>query len=282
MTKKLIFKTPYTESSHTKDVNGLQVKQIIPRIPIPTYDEIKDENGKRREIRYISGCDTIFVDEQISEKYGYKRDRKATSIEKSDLTMESGYLIVYPEDKPQLAKYLQMCSYNGTNPNRMNRSQPLFIQEVREVIEKENYDTELKMFEAKKVLFDIQKDNAQLRRLGKALIGEVDSYEDLEIFNKLMKIATKDPEKVLTASKVAHNDIEDVINEAERLGAIQITASKTLWTTGEEILGYKPNTNAKKKLKEYFMQAENSSQLQTLREVVKEKKMNEAKKEVVA
>jgi hypothetical protein len=282
MQKSLVFKTPHTESSHTKDVNGTMVKQIIPRIPIPPYDEIIDENGKRREIRYISGCDTIFVDEQISDKYGYKRDRKATSIEKSDLTMENGFLITYPDDKPALSKYLMMCTYNGTDTTKKRRSQPLFIQIVKEKVEKENYDTELKMFEAKKVLFDIQKDDAQLRRLGKTLIGEVDSYESLEIFNKLMKIATKDPDKVLTANKVAHSDIEDTINDAERLGVITLEGSKALWATGEELVTYKVGSNGKAKLKTYFEKSDNSSQLQTLREIVREKKMNESKKEVVA
>jgi len=282
MQKSLVFKTPHTESSHTKDVNGTMVKQIIPRIPIPPYDEIIDENGKRREIRYISGCDTIFVDEQISDKYGYKRDRKATSIEKSDLTMENGFLITYPDDKPALSKYLMMCTYNGTDPNKKRRSQPLFIQIVKEKVEKELEDGNMKEYEAKTVVIKMKDNEVLLRRLGKAIIGDVDAYESVEVFNKLMKIATKDPDKVLTANKVAHSDIEDTINDAERLGVITLEGSKAVWATGEELVTYKVGSNGKAKLKTYFEKSDNSSQLQTLREIVKEKKMNESKKEVVA
>ena len=178
MQKSLVFKTPHTESSHTKDVNGTMVKQIIPRIPIPPYDEIIDENGKRREIRYISGCDTIFVDEQISDKYGYKRDRKATSIEKSDLTMENGFLITYPDDKPALSKYLMMCTYNGTDTTKKRRSQPLFIQIVKEKVEKELEDGNMKEYEAKTVVIKM-KDNEVSRPKRSLLI--------IQLFSSIFK-----------------------------------------------------------------------------------------------
>lgn len=273
--KALLYKVPTTHSPITKTINGQEVKQVLPRVVIPYRDEII-KDGQRQEIRYISGAKSIYVEEQI--KAGFPRDRQPSRLEKQDLTMEFGTLNVFKKDKPMLVEYLDAVNYNGTNPDRLTRSEALFVKYQPEVVEQEEYDSNMKRMEAQSILYKLKKeDGTMLRKLGQALLGGVDAYEDMEIVNKLMRIAQTDPDKILSASKVAHNDVEDVIAEAERLGAVKFTPTKAEWSTGEAIVSYKIGSDAKEKLKVHLSKSENSSTLSTLRQVVKDAKMKEHK-----
>ena len=82
---------------------------------IPSVDEIYDEKtGKNRKIRYVIGEQSIFVDEQKSDKPVI-----------GDVVFTNGILIV-PFQKPTLRDFLRASNYNEDNPDRIPGMNAIF------------------------------------------------------------------------------------------------------------------------------------------------------------
>lgn len=282
--KAIHYKVPFVDTPYTKDINGTIVKMITPRIVVPNIDTITEE-GRNRMIRHIHNADTIYVDEQVKAGFPLK-DEKGNFIRPTELdriTIIDGNLFAYPDRDKNLIEYLEKCTYNGGSKFRGNgRGAPLFIKVDTAAEAQISYDKETQTYEAKKIILE-SKDKETLRRLGKALLGNVDSLEDVELKNKLLTIATKDPSKITTITKSLQGDMSDLVEEAERLGVIQILATKVIYkSTDETITTYKIGSAGKSKLSEYLRKPENESQLAALKVFVKDAKMESVGKDVAS
>lgn len=103
-------------------------------LSIPVKDTIFDpETGTNRQIHYLPGEASIFVDEQSKE----------AQKTKSSIIFKSGTLMV-KRVQPNLHKYLTACNWFAGNENRMPGKTPIFkLDDVTRDIEKEMSDIDM-------------------------------------------------------------------------------------------------------------------------------------------
>ncbi len=302
MANKLVhYRVPKHESMYTMQGTNIQLTRV--RVPIPLTDVIVDKDGvlgekykgKRVSIRFVAGAETLVLDEQI--KQGIPRtgnrpeDYQPRPLDK--IVLIDGNYYTDMESDPLRTQYMTICNYNGSNANRDTNRNVLFEYVDKEKIAQKDYDEEIIMFTAKKLIIeDLKTDSEKLRRLGKILLGSVDSMDDMDVRNALLNIAKKMPdasnpvggsERILTAFKTLNQDSDDVINDAERLGVIQFTAAKAIWKDdGATITSYKIGSAGKSKLIEFLNKPENAETYQLLKDRVKEVRLKESEKFVAA
>lgn len=92
------------------------------------YDHI---SGTEREIRYLEGVNTIWVDEQEKLSESKKKQRP-------ELRFVWGKMRV-PAQKTALIHFLNVSNMNKANPNRMPESRAIFKLVDEEAIEQANY-----------------------------------------------------------------------------------------------------------------------------------------------
>jgi hypothetical protein len=284
-------KSPYTYK-HINTRTGKHDPVWDVRVKVPNTDVIMVD-GKREAIRFLNMYESIFVKEQVAQGAPtLEAERKELAgtghREVDEIIFDKGELWVDPTTRKNLADYLAKCNYNGDNPNRIKSRGILFNLVDSQVIAQKQLDAEFVMFNAKKLIFELKDDSVKLRRLGDLILGDSSAMEDTEVQTSLLNIAKLEPStanptsgasRILAAYKQLGSDISESINEAERLGIIQIQPSKVIWNDGSEIVTYRAGSKGKIKLTEYL--EKNQEILDLLKSSVSEK-MEEAAAEKVA
>ena len=277
--KPIYYKVPFDPSESPYTIQGTTHKIVAPRCPIPNMDSIlvTDANGKarRERIRYIDGLDTLKVEEQ--KKLGIDDKYQQNDIEKSDLLMTNGFIVVYPDQKPMLAEYLKITNRNGSNPNRDKQFSPLFVLDDREAqVEEKIVDID-RMYNALKMIDELRDGGTKLKPKGRKLgtiLGYGEGYEDRDVIAGLQKIAKEKPNALISAYKSLTDDSADLISEAERYNIISISATKVVLTSTEQtIASFKVGKGGKKGFTEFLSQAENSDTLKLLEQAVMDAKV---------
>lgn len=310
---QLIYRVPQTQSAaHDK---GSKISRLDVAFSLPLMDVIKDVDGilvnakgekglykgKMVKIRFVHGASTLVYDEQVlhlgipanastTNPNGYK----ASPLDK--IIFSKGFYLIDDEEDPMRALFLKICNANGSNEHRVSKYAPMFIfVDRKKNAEKELLDEDI-VYQAKTLIHkDLKKDSQKLRRLYRVMFGSDDALEDEEIRVQLLRVANKEPdsnnvsgaERILTAFRTLSNDVDDLIADAERLAVINISPTKITWNgDGNTIISYKAmskaGSGAKVKLIEFLSLPENSETLDLLKNVVKEKRMEESGKLVVS
>lgn len=138
--EELVSNSPYK-------VEGTDVVLDIPGSRnVPWRYNITTDDGEK-VIRYIRGCSSIFLTEQIA--MGFPADRQPTREEMSDLIFNAGQLYA---GRKNLAEYLDVLPLNKESPNRDNARN--FYRTVNEQKDqKEAYELELSKAKAKAAAF---------------------------------------------------------------------------------------------------------------------------------
>jgi hypothetical protein len=151
---------------------------------IPCIDEIYDEDSQEnRVIRYASGEQKIFLDEQFNQDMS----------KRAQITFFDGYLIVDRRQK-QLLQFLRMSNSNESNPNRMPGKKVIYREERPGVKATENMKYDKLMMEAKQTAYTLDLDEM----IGYARVLGFDVNRDpAEIRYALSVFAEDNPESFL-------------------------------------------------------------------------------------
>jgi hypothetical protein len=269
------YTTPNKSSAYT--IAGTPINRNITVIPNRCIVTI---NGSPTNLRYIYGCSTILLEEQV--KLGYKEDRK---IEDRDvIRLINGNHFSDDADKTRI-EYLDKCSYNRDAEGRDKSIQPLFyrVDYVKESTV--NVQLEMAMYEAKKLILEtLKKDRVKLRRVGEILLGNIDSQEDIQIIESLLTIANKfennnkdksGANKILATYKSISNDLSEKIDELIKEKIIVPSATKVITVEdNKELISFKVGSPFKKKLEDFFQTKDGEAQLLLLEELLSTKKKN--------
>lgn len=200
--------------------NGKKIVLDIPRMRNAPWKTTAIINGKEQEIRYVQGCDTIIVDEQVEKKY--PRDRKPTPAERKKLDIINGQLFA---DSDILIKYLDSIPQNADVPeaNRPPGTKVIFrelndgkknaAEYQRRVSQaKANaYITELSLEEAKNLLrlrYHSFVDENMSEEVAKIqLYDMVENEEGAVDFIEAHKALSVEDEVIILASKAMEADI---------------------------------------------------------------------------
>lgn len=284
MSKLVHYKVPIEKGESMYTMIDPKTKVVLMELvgvtlTVPNTDTIL-EDGNLREIRFIHGAPSIYVDEQI--KAGFLKDRKKSALDY--ITLIKGNIYIDAEKEKMKALYMEKCNYNLSNTNRDSDRVGwfIFVDKAKEATKELNNDM-IKFQAQKLILQDLEDNSEQLRRLGKVLLGAVDAMEDDEIKGALLSIIKKDPERVLTAYKTLSADTDEIIADAEKFGIIKILPTKVMWTKDEtNIMTTKAGKSNKGTLVEFLSKPENFDTLTLLKNVVKEQREVKANSEVVA
>lgn len=228
---ELIPNSPYT-------VENTDIVLDIPpirNVPTKYTCTIATEEGELREttIRYIRGCETILVEEQV--KLGYSIDRHATKEEMEDLVIKNGQLLA---TRTNLVKYLRTIPLNTGAPNRPANIRDYF-REVDPVAEqKEVFTTQFAIAKAKAKVFSLSEETTldllRMRYHGFVNTGTtdeeakmqvlrmIDEEGGLEFFEKYTAVPAIE---ATTEAEAAEAEAEISLNDHDRL---TILATKAL------------------------------------------------------
>lgn len=123
------------------------------KIPYPENYLIKNEDiifdeetGTERNIRYLEGVSSIYVEDQESLSEQKQKQRP-------DLRFRYGYMKV-PSNKPSLLKFLLSSNMNVDKKNRMAGSSPLYVMENYEAQEEKNLEKAEVRMDAMRIAMD--------------------------------------------------------------------------------------------------------------------------------
>lgn len=193
----------------------------------------KDGGYRYRNIRHISGCETIYVDEQ-------KAQGVTPNPELDQIVFENGLLLVANEgrDRSKFA-YLMACEFNFNNPHRPEHAEPKF-----RVIEKEK--------KAEQFLHNIS-DKLQAMSILTSLSERMEngfSYNNEKIdfmcslhgvhgyetpgekLQALVFVAEADPKKFIDSVANARSSYKVDIAEAERFNVISMAGDHASFMDG--------------------------------------------------
>lgn len=285
--EQINFRIPEKNSPYT--MKGTTTQIMDGWRNIPNEDTIIDKDGNQVEIRWFNGCPSIYVTEQ--EAKGFKRDRKYGVLDK--MIMIQGMYVLDPKRDKTKVEYLMICNYNGSNPKRDTSKRILFEFVDKGKIAQVDFDNDLYVFTTKKLIHvDLKNDSDKLRKLYSLVLGDHTAFEDVEIKNQLLRTADKNKdinnplsgaERILNAAKMLEEDTDDLVEDAERLGVIQVLADKVIYMgTDDKIIDYKLNTpNAKKRLIDFLKKPENEDKAKLIKKLVSEKRKEESARQVV-
>lgn len=194
-------------------------------LPVPA-ETVAIVNGRQRAIRFIMGCDTIFVDEQV--KLGWPLKRNPTAQERSLLTFLGGMNTI-PEGYSNLENYLESAPwFVGTEEQEKNKQRPPHARKLYTVYDQDKIDGEELEFEefvteARSLINDADKETLigllRLSRPGFVVDMNI-SVRQLKL--RLLEIANTNPDFILKSSKIVKNDRTVIVSKALDYGILNI------------------------------------------------------------
>jgi hypothetical protein len=156
-------------------------------------DTIYDKNkGMRRNIKYVEGCTSIFVDEQDKETDGKARMYRTEF-------KHGKYLVL--GNNPKLIEFMMITNFNGSNPDRDTGVIPLFNfvdqkKKFKEIMKKEEFEQDAVHWCNKAPFQEV------LRYARVLLAKQVDSMDSDEIRYNMKQFAKARPERFMSDKKV--------------------------------------------------------------------------------
>lgn len=243
---------------------------------VPNHDIVVGDSGKRREIRYIAGCEVLDVDAQI--KLGFPRDYK---FQETDyIRFEKGFILVYPKDNPTLYEYMEISSRNGSNPKRAKGTKPLFLRDNQNEKNKKAVDEDRLITKAKSIIYQIENDDAKLKNIAAQLQLDMNATPQ-NLVMAMTDIAKRTPEKIISAYSEDKGEIAGLIWDAMEGGIIHFTGFnfEFVGREGDEakikvpsLRGKNHEDVARKKLADHLQTEEGDSVRQILEGLVKKSK----------
>jgi hypothetical protein len=202
---------------------------------VPAVDEIVvvSEDGTRtnRKIQYVPGESSIFADEQSKEA-------KPATI------LIQGNLHFVTENQPNKLKYLRMCNYNLSNPNRRTDINGLIREYDRAAIFQKGLDEKDLIMDARFKVKEMDIDELKAFLLvvsdNPASVTSLNSMSVQEIRHTAYNVAEKNPKKFLEDITDVKSKDKLVLMKAIAGGHIIHSASaNTLsWADGAEIVRF--------------------------------------------
>lgn len=254
---------------------------IYPHFPasenIPSSCEILwfplDDNGNKiedesypRQIRYVRGAKSIFVDEMSDIEV----EKKAEKI-----VMKIGFIAIPTRDK-NLLNYLRYCGYNDANNDTRINSGVLFSEEDYEKEATEEVVKEKQLIEAQNFVYTAPIDEirafAEVLCKTKAAIDGLRLRGDDEVRRSLIPIAQKKPEIFVDGLKSQSLKNKVFITRAIQKSIIKIDEDQRTLTWakgGEEIISSPIGLNVMDHFAEYADKSpENTKKLDAIKEML--------------
>ena len=173
---------------------------------IPSVDEIYDDtSGKNRKIRYVIGEQTIFEDEQ-------KSDRPVIG----DVVFTNGLLVV-PFQKPTLRDFLRASNYNQDNPDRIPGANAIF----HEVNNEFDAQREVEALESEFAAIEVAMQMSPEQIIGVSKVLGINTDRSMyEIKHDFLQFVKQNPNDFLDSLDDPRVDRKQRIIEAEEAGII--------------------------------------------------------------
>lgn len=217
-----------TNSPFTIEGSNMKL-DITHELPVPAETVCITPEGQQRAIRFISGCDTIFIDEQV--KLGFPLKRKPTATERAMLTFIGGMNTI-PDGYGNLEKYFEMAPwFVGTPEQERTKRRPPNSRKIYEIYDQEKIDTDNLNFEefvteARMIVNKGDKDTlVSLLRLSRPG-GVVDpniSIRQLKL--QLLELANTNPDFILKNVTTVKNDRMVIVSKGIDYGILNIEAA---------------------------------------------------------
>ena len=226
-------------------VEKFQVNTVGSKLPFPenymirNFDVVYDPVTKtERNIRYLEGISTIWVDEQEHLSDQKKKQRP-------EIRFVNGRLRV-PAQKTALVDYLSKTNMNKANPNRLPDSRAIFTLIDNEAIEEKNFkklESEMNATElAKTTAYEIMLPHAKY--LGVNVIDENRDYlPERSLRIRYYDAAKRNPDLFLKSFNNPLILAKFVIDRAIEAGLINLTQIKgqAIWSDTQTFIAQIPD-----------------------------------------
>jgi hypothetical protein len=190
----------------------------VPNVFTVTYRDPDGRNQRQRTMRYIAGCETIWQDEQI--KMGYGIDYRYS--DDSRIIFEMGELIVFPDEKPSLYQFMELCPVNTGSPYHTPRSTNLFYRDNKEAEARQSNELSRVRARANSIVLKLEHDTAKLHNVCK-LLGYDMTSDPETLLKKLYRTAQDTPNVIVDAFSDNAGDVAELIWDAIEMNIIQFT-----------------------------------------------------------
>jgi hypothetical protein len=216
------------------------VIDITHEFPVPA-ETVAIIDGKQKSIRFIMGCESIYLDEQV--KMGWPLKRNPSAQERAMLTFLGGMNSI-PEGYSNLEKYLEAAPwFQGDAEEEKKKKRPPHSRILYQIHDQEQIDGEELEFEdfvteARSLIKKGDKETLlgllRLSRPG----GMVDSNISVrQLKLQLLEVANRNPDFILKSSKTVKNDKTVLVSKAIDYGILNIDSP------GKVLIQNKTNTS---------------------------------------
>lgn len=215
------------------------------KIPYPENYLIKNEDiifdeetGTERNIRYLEGVSSIFVEDQENLSEQKQKQRP-------DLRFRYGYMKV-PANKPSLLKFLLSSNMNVDKKNRMAGTSPLYVMENYEAQEEKNLEKAEVRMDAMRIAMDAPLDMMipHAKYLGIAFTNNqnVERGEKAIRFDYL-NIADKKPDMFIKTYNNPLVKIQYIVQKAMASGLVDTSTVKgqAIWGDSKSFIAQIPD-----------------------------------------
>ncbi len=218
------------------------VDEIIEPEVGPDGKVLMDANGnplnyKTRQIRYLPGERSIYVDEQSTPFYNDKmRVIQGRPLKAADRVM------IIPGTEVNKVEFMLKTNANGSNPNRDKRRAILFtINDTEAQAKKAMEDDEARITAQYRIMnMPIEQLKPLMLTMAKssAEIQKVNNMEIFELRQKARGIADKNPKDFLQSMSTDNNEMKYIVNAGIAAGVIEVVdATNSLkWAGGNLIV----------------------------------------------
>jgi hypothetical protein len=277
---KLLPQSDYHPYKYQKD--GSDAK-VFPTVKVPNEDQIVDENGRTKWIRYIYGVPTIDRDKQVKElniplKYAFNTADRLYFI---------GDTMVCDTTKDKtLVEFMDSLNMNASNTKRSTKFGAQFekidlAKNAQATIDKNNLT-----FDAIAMLQKHQDDEQAIRRIGRQMSYNVERSAK-EIYADLQHAALSAPKLLTTAILTMDGDLEDLIRDGLSNGVLFANATKCVFRDGDQetvLVTYQGGTkeaDVRKKLSKYLNSPQGEGHRGMLKRMVEAQREQTVKEAVV-
>jgi hypothetical protein len=197
------------------------VFDLVDQFPLPTMTSTFDKDGNPKNIRFIQGCTTIDVEEQI--KLGYPMLRNPSDTERRLLTFFGGFLSV-PEGYTTLKDYVDMAPwFEDKEGPRPPDSRVLYEIYDQDQVDEDNLTMEAMVLEAKNAVMGGSRDLIiSLMRLNRPSQVIDPNINIRQAKLEMLRVAELNPDFVLKGIKSAQNDLTVIVSKAVDYGILNL------------------------------------------------------------
>lgn len=199
------------------------------------YDE---ETGTERNIRYLEGVSSIWVEDQ--EHLSEQKQRQ-----RPDLRFVNGYMKV-PSNKPSLLEFLLKSNMNAEKKNRMAGTRPLYIMENYAAQEEKNMEKAETRMDAMRIAMDapLEMMIPHAKYLGVQFVNaqNVERGEKAIRFDYL-NIADKNPDMFIKTYNNPLVKIQYIVQKAMASGLVDTSSVKgqAIWGDSKSFIAQIPD-----------------------------------------